>query len=164
MKKIFIYILIIFFYAIIYMILAEEFSLVNFAVGILICTCAILFSNKYLLSNKYHTLFPFRVVKFVLYFFYLIIKIMLSGVSAAILTITGKVKLEYKNFSSELDDDFGLNLLANSITMTPGTVTINRKNNNLYIMQLCPLDKEFDMKDILAFEKRIKKLIVSKKG
>lgn len=161
MKRVINLIIIICFFALVYIVLMENFSWINFGIGLGISLVAVIFSNRVLLSENYEKLFTIKILGFVLYLFYLMAKVMQAGFRAGILTIRGKVKLDYKHFYSTLPNDFALNLLANSITLTPGTVTIDRKDKDLYIMQLCKTSQEFDFKDIQAFEKRIKKFAIS---
>ena len=47
--------------------------------------------------------------------------------------------------------------------MTPGTVTVNRKDNDLLVMQLAKENEEFDKNSIADFENKIAKLVVREK-
>lgn len=160
MRKISRYMTIICLYALVYMVLVENVSWLNFVIGLAVSCIAIAFSNRYLLFNKYEQLFPIKFSGFFIYFFYLMIKVMQSGIKAAVITIKGNEKLHFEQYISSLPNDFTLNLLANSITLTPGTVTVNRNGNDLLIMQLSKESESFDDTDIMEFEKKIFKLIV----
>lgn len=153
------YIFVILLFSIIYVVLSEEFSGKNFLFGLAISIACIYVTNRYLISDSYFSMFPVDLFKFIYYFCFLIIKIIQSGVNAAILTITNKSKIEFFTFKSELNNDFALNLLANSITLTPGTVTINRDDSSLLIMQLCPLNSELNITDIKIFETKISNML-----
>ena len=147
-------------YALVYIVLVENVSWLNFLFGLAVSFIAILFSDKYLLYDEYDKLLPIKLWGFLIYIPYLMAKIMQAGIRAAALTVKGNAKLLYYNYESILPNDFSLNLLANSITLTPGTVTVSRKNNSLFIMQLAEEDEEFDLKSIKKFEKRINKFVV----
>ncbi|MBN2880206.1 MAG: Na+/H+ antiporter subunit E [Clostridia bacterium] len=163
-KKIARYIVILCLYSLVYMVLVENVGWLSFLIGLAVSFIAILFSGKYLLFESYDQLFPMRFWGFLIYVFYLFAKIIQSGIQAAIMTISGKTKLFYSRYESVLNDDFTLDLLANSITLTPGTVTVNRKENVLLVMQLGKEDAGFDSKDINALEKKIKKLVARNEG
>lgn len=163
-KKIIRYAVILCLYSLVYMVLVENVGWLSFLIGLAVSFIAILFSGKYLLYESYDKLFPMRFWGFFIYVFYLIAKIIQSGVKAAAMTISGKTKLLYSRYESMLSDDFSLDLLANSITLTPGTVTVNRKENVLLVMQLGRADDEFDPSDINALEKNIKKLVARNEG
>lgn len=162
MRRIGRYIVILCLYALVYMVLVENVSWRNFGIGLAVSFVAIIFSDKYLLYDDYEQLFPIRFSGFFIYIFYLMFKVMQSGIRAAKLTISGNAKLLCENYESTLPNDFTLNLLANSITLTPGTVTVNRKGNELLVMQLSKESEDFDTKSIEDFEKRINKMMVRK--
>lgn len=145
------------------MVLVENFSWLNFIIGLAVSFIAVAFSNRYLLYQKYEKLFPINFLGFLVYLVYLMAQVMISGVKAAVQTITGNAKLIYYSYETALPNDFTINLLANSITLTPGTVTINRKENELLIMQLCKKTEDFDVEGIQEFENIINKLVVKKR-
>jgi len=151
-KKITRYAVILCLYSLVYMVLVENVGWLSFLIGLAVSFIAILFSGKYLLFESYDKLFPMRFWGFLIYVFFLFVKIIQSGIQAAIMTISGK------------SDDFTLDLLANSITLTPGTVTVNRKENVLLVMQLGKEDADFDSKDINALEEKINKLVARNEG
>jgi len=160
LKRIVRYTVILCIYALVYIVLVENVGWLNFLIGLAVSFIAILFSDKYLLYDEYDKLLPIKLWGFFIYIFYLMIKIMQSGVNAAILTIKGNAHLLYYNYESMLPNDFALNLLSNSITLTPGTVTVKRNNNALLIMQLAKDGDGFDLKSIKEFERRINKFAV----
>lgn len=160
MKKLFRLLTIFCIYALVYMVLVEKISWLNFAIGLAVSAVAIIFSNKYFLFDNYSNFFPISILGFLLYFFYLAGNIMISGVKAAIMTVRGNAKLQFMYYESGLKNEFALNLLSNSITLTPGTVTVNRKENSLLIMQLTRAGENFDRKSIEEFENKINKLVV----
>ena len=160
LKRISRHIIILCIYALVYMVLVENFSWLNFIIGLAVSFIAVTFSNRYLLFQNYEKLFPINFLGFIVYTIYLLAQVMISGVKAAVLTVTGNAKLEYYSYETSLPNDFTINLLANSITLTPGTVTVNRKNSELLIMQLCKKDQAFDVEGIKQFENKINKLVV----
>jgi len=94
-------------------------------------------STKVLFRKKHYRLLnPFKWVLFLIYligpFFYAMAK---ANIDVAYRVITGKIKPGIVKISPGLKTDAAITLLANSITLTPGTlsVDIDEKNNNLYV-------------------------------
>jgi len=79
---------------------------------------------------------PLRLITTVVYvvgpFF---IEMALANISVAIAVITGKIRPGVVKYRSGLKTDLGVTLLANSITLTPGTLTvdIDEETNDLYV-------------------------------
>jgi multicomponent Na+:H+ antiporter subunit E len=106
-----------------------------FAIIISLIVAAI--SSKVLFQkNHYSMLNPLRWVIFLVYligpFFYAMAK---ANIDVAYRVITGKINPGIVKISPDLKTDASITLLANSITLTPGTlsVDIDEKNNDLYI-------------------------------
>jgi len=157
-RKVIKYILLIIVFSLIYIVLRERIDLTLFLAGCVLALLALLISDRFLLDKKYVDIFKVKIPRFVGYIFFLLYRIFVSGARAAVLTVSGKAKHEFFTYRSELDDDFKLNLLANSITLTPGTVTVNREGSDLLVMQLCKAAKKYDITDIKKFEKLLIKL------
>jgi len=94
-------------------------------------------ASKVLFQKKsYHLLNPLRWVIFLVYlvgpFFFAMAK---ANIDVAYRVITGKINPGIVKISPNLKNDAAITLLANSITLTPGTlsVDIDEKNNDLYI-------------------------------
>jgi multicomponent Na+:H+ antiporter subunit E len=87
-------------------------------------------------KNSYRMLNPVRWILFLIYgigpFFYGMAK---ANVDVAYRVITGKINPGIVKISPKLKTDLGITLLANSITLTPGTlsVDIDENTNDLYI-------------------------------
>jgi multicomponent Na+:H+ antiporter subunit E len=94
---------------------------------------------------------PLRLVTTVFYvvgpFF---IEMALANVGVAIAVITGKIRPGVVKYRSGLETDLGITLLANSITLTPGTLTvdIDEDNNDLYV-HLINVAEGDEEKDVL---------------
>ncbi len=70
--------------------------------------------------------------------------------------ITGKIRPGIVKISPDLKTDFGLTFFANSITLTPGTlsVDVNEKNNDLYVHWINVTKEKPTSEDIAgSFEK-----------
>jgi multicomponent Na+:H+ antiporter subunit E len=87
---------------------------------------------------------PARWLIFTLYligpFFYHMTK---ANLDVAYRVITGKIRPGIVRISPGLKSDFGMTLLANSITLTPGTLSVDLdEKNNLYVHWIYVKEKE----------------------
>jgi multicomponent Na+:H+ antiporter subunit E len=105
--------------------------------GIILSFIAALIAKKVLFQKRnYRMLNPLRWVIFLVYligpFFWAMAK---ANIDVAYRVITGKINPGIVKISPELKTDLGITLLADSITLTPGTlsVDIDEKNNDLYV-------------------------------
>jgi len=114
-------------------------------------------SLKIKVSPKF--LNPIRWLLFLIYiigpFLFALIK---ANLEVAYRIITGKIKPGIVKISPGLKTDVGLTLLANSITLTPGTLSVDiDKENNLYIHWLYVKNKEPSIEEVAEnFTKWIK--------
>lgn len=73
--------------------------------------------------------------------------------------ITGKIKPGIVRISPGLKTDFGLAMLANSITLTPGTLTVDVNGKDLYVHWIYVKNKEPKTEEIcLSFPKWIRRI------
>jgi|LGVF01.2.fsa_nt_gb multicomponent Na+:H+ antiporter subunit E len=118
----------------IWLILNESIQPLQIFLGIIISIISILITNHYFLKNSYAQTFfmkPFVVLN---YSIYVIFQIYKSGFYAIKKIITGRDCVKIIDYDTCISDDFAICLLANAITLTPGTVTINKKENHLQIL------------------------------
>ncbi|MEX1308712.1 MAG: Na+/H+ antiporter subunit E [Eubacteriales bacterium] len=142
----------------IYCILREQISWIIFLSGCGVAVAALWLTDRFLIRDTYIHQFTLKPFRFIGYFLFLLIKILKNGIHAARLTLFGASDYTFFSFSTDLTDDFKLNLLANSITLTPGTVTVDRDSQKLLIVQLIRQNEEADLTDIEQFEKLLKKM------
>jgi len=79
---------------------------------------------------------PIRILVFVfLYLPVFIYQLVLANVDVARRVLSPKIPLNpgFVKVNTELEGDFAKLTLANSITLTPGTLSVDVKENNLYI-------------------------------
>lgn len=112
-------------------------SIFEIITGIFLSLITAFIANKVLFQKRnYRMLNPLRWVIFLVYligpFFWAMAK---ANIDVAYRVITGKINPGIVKISPGLKTDFGITLLADSITLTPGTLTvdIDEKNNDLYI-------------------------------
>ncbi|HEC81781.1 MAG TPA: cation:proton antiporter [Thermoplasmatales archaeon] len=104
--------------------------------GVILAVIVGFISRKIFIKNSYRMLNPVRWVTALAYivgpFFIAMAK---ANLDVAYRVITGKIRPGIVKISPGLKTDLGITLLANSITLTPGTLTvdINNETNDLYI-------------------------------
>ena len=116
----------------VWVVLCEELSPVTVATGIVISAGCAYFCRKYL---------PLSVVtgvnflKLSMYPFYLIGQIYLSGFDAIKMILTG-ASVSVVKIETSLTNNLLRVILANSITLTPGTVSLELKNEKITVLRL----------------------------
>lgn len=87
------------------------------------------------IKDNYRMANPVRWIAFIVYLFPFFFAMAKANVDVAYRVITGKIHPGIVRISPELKTDLGISMLANSITLTPGTlsVDIDEKTNDLYI-------------------------------
>jgi len=112
-------------------------SIFEISTGIILSLIVAILANKVLFQKRsYRMLNPIRWINFLLYFigpfFSALTK---ANIDVAYRVITGKINPGIVKISPDLKTDLGITLLADSITLTPGTLTvdIDEEKNDLYI-------------------------------
>jgi len=75
------------------------------------------------------------------------IELIRANIDVAYRVITGKIRPGIIKYKTNLKSDFGVMLIANSITLTPGTLTVDvdEETNDLYI-HILNIDSEDEKK------------------
>ncbi len=79
---------------------------------------------------------PLRTLLFIVYaVFPFFIELTKANIEVAVRVVTGRIRPGIIKYTTGLKTDFGIMLLANSITLTPGTLTVNvdESTNDLYV-------------------------------
>lgn len=143
--------------AFIYIVLREDISVSTFIIGLVLGICAlvvcIFFFDKRYLTNS-----DIKKLPLIWYMINLLIIIIISGIKSLILAIFHDSTSEQLTYSSYLKNDMLITLLANSITLTPGTVTLDKSGNVLKVLKLCKKDCDLKIDDIKHLEKMISKI------
>ena len=111
-------------------------SLEEIVAGIFLSVLVGAISRNYLCrSRNYRMLNPIRWLLFIAYligpFF---IAMARANLDVAYRVITGKIRPGIVKIDPDLKTDFGVTFLANSITLTPGTLSVDvDEENNLYV-------------------------------
>ena len=119
--------------------------------GIILSAIVGLISRKILVKKDFRMANPVRWLTFIAYvigpFFVGVIK---ANIDVAYRVITGKINPGIVKVSPDLKTDLGITMLANSITLTPGTlsVDIDEDKNDLYIHWINVKDEALKKKPV----------------
>ncbi len=105
--------------------------------GVILSLVVGFFGKKFLFLNArdIRMLSPARWINFLIYIPSFLVAMAKANVDVAKMVITGKINPGIVRIRPELKSDLGISLLANSITLTPGTLTldIDEKTHDLFI-------------------------------
>lgn len=140
------------FFTFIWVILNEKADLSTCITGAALSLLAILFTNHYLLLDDYKRTYSIGLFQILRYFIFLLYQIYKSGI-ATIRTVFNKQPAAHiVEYESKLTNDLAICMLANAITLTPGTVTIDKAGSKLFILQFEQEKSETDFKVLHQFE------------
>jgi len=102
--------------------------------AIIALVIAALVKNRYLKRNL-RMLNPVRWFIWVIYLFPFMFAMAQANIDVAYRVLTGKINPAIVKISPRLKNDMSLTILANSITLTPGTLSIDvdEETNDLYV-------------------------------
>lgn len=118
--------------------LFELFSAQILIYGLIFSVIAVFISEKLALHDSYYNLYYFNILKLPLYFCTLLVEIYRSSFAVIPAILSGKSDLSIISIPTNIKNDFQVSIMANSITLTPGTITIDMKENELMILWLNP--------------------------
>jgi len=122
-----------------------------FASGVIAGLIATIFAPRLGISISFKMFNPFRWFLFIIYiigpFFFSMAK---ANIEVAYRVFTGRVKPGIVVIEHGLKSNFAITMLANSITLTPGTLTIETKDGRLFIHWLNVKHKKPKIKDVCS--------------
>ena len=135
------------------------FSLEILLFGIGIAIAVFLFAVMFMGYSIKKELFIYRKLPYIIaYIFVLVYEIIKANISAAGLIIKGnkKIKPVIVTFDSPLKTDIAGTILANSITLTPGTISVSMREGKFRVHCLDgSLSKEIDSSSFVKLLKKI---------
>ena len=141
-------------------ILSENFSIVAITTGMLFTSLTILIVHLLFSDNddvKNYRIPPRLFVLYIVVLFYQIVK---SGLQVSKAVIIGNCNPKVVHVRTSVHNHWFQCLIANSITLTPGTVTIDKTDHDLEVLWLCPTtDDPQEMAEAICgpFERILKK-------
>ena len=135
-----------------------EFDAGNISSSLVIASLCSLLNNKLKLKNKLDHLNGINHIniKIIIYIPWLIKEIIMSAIAVSKIALSFNLRLKpaLEAIKTEQKNDLGLSLYANSITLTPGTVTINTAEGALLVHAI-----DYSVLDDLKAGKMDKKIL-----
>ena len=147
-----------------WLLLTFRITLPNMIVGIVASLICTLFFGRFFIKNIYKLLQPKRYFWFIIYLFIFIWECLKANFDVAyrVLHPAMPIRPGIVKVKTTLKSDLARMLLANSITMTPGTISVDIIDDFLYVHWIYIRSEdpaEYTGMIIGAFEKYIKKII-----
>jgi multicomponent Na+:H+ antiporter subunit E len=140
-----------------WLVLSASIGVQNILVGIIVSYAIALLYTKMFPDNEVDS---FSLYGLLAYFYVLMKNLLISNlqINKRILSKELNISEAIVAVDTDLDKDWKKLLLANSITLTPGTLTLDIKGNTLYIHTL-QYEEGMDKKEIIKeFEDAIRKI------
>ncbi len=121
----------------VWLVMNETLSFVSIGLGILV-TVACLWTTNRLLGFRYSQVFFLPPLNLLQYLAFLFKEIYRNGIRATIMIIKGDAKPNFVTFRihKDIKNEFLHNMLASSITLTPGTVTVENKKGVFTVLSV----------------------------
>lgn len=147
------------FLALLWLVLTGEYTVINFISGLILCYLIIMYSGSY-------TNIRFRIKMIpgiFLLFIYFLKELVLANLKVAYEIITPSLKMTpgIIKIPLDIDNDLQITLLANLITLTPGTLSLDVTPDKkfIFVHAMYIKDREKFIGEIKSgFEKRIKEI------
>lgn len=142
-----------------WVILAGSIHPFELLVGLFVSLIIADICGKFMFYESPYRLFnPISIVNIVIYLFIILYAEIQSHIDVAGRIITGKINPAIIKIKTDQTTDFTKTLIANSITMTPGTVTLRvGKNENEFYIHCLGYEEGMDISGM--YEKQAKKVI-----
>ncbi len=131
-----------FFYTFVFwLFLSGHYDILHIGIGILCCAGVSYASTDLLFSYKSEEKIPLIVVKSFLYTFWLLFQIIISNLQVARLVLSPKLMIDPRIVvyrCKHLRGDVPKATYGNSITLTPGTITLDIREHDFYVHALTP--------------------------
>lgn len=123
--------------------LNESFNLTTVIQGIIIALVTV-FSVYYLFRDKKYISYKINIFSLIKYILVLFINIYLSAIKVCYIILRHNDHPSVIKIKTKVKDDWLRCLVSNAITLTPGTVTIDKTDNTLTVLWLNPTTTSVD--------------------
>ena len=128
-----------------WVLLSENFSLTVAVTGIIISICCVFFSFRFLPAERTANINIFRLI---IYLLYLAGHIYLAAFNSIKLVFMGhneSIAVNVIEVKTQISKSFLRTMLAISITLTPGSISLDLKNDIITVLLLS--EKKYDLQD-----------------
>lgn len=118
--------------------------------------------SKNVLGKEYeiNVLNPNKWLKFLAYVGYWFIKLVQANMDVALRVLTGRINPGIIKIDSQQTTNIGIFMLANSITLTPGTLTVDAtKDHSLYVHCISVNGKNQNTETLCKMAEKIKEIV-----
>ena len=112
----------------------ESFSLRRIIEGVLFGSLSLVLTSRVALRASYQDRFQVSPLKLIRYAAIVFVQIYVSGFDAILITLRGKLNLGIVDIPTHAPDRLSGVLIANAITLTPGTVTIDYDGDSMKVV------------------------------
>jgi multicomponent Na+:H+ antiporter subunit E len=116
----------------IWIILRESLTVVTAAVGLALSACCVLISRRVVPVSRTEPFKPFRLG---IYILYLLLQVFVGGISVIRIILFG-AQVEIVEIKTGLKSKFLRTILVNSITLVPGSVSLDLRENVITVLWL----------------------------
>lgn len=147
-----------------WIILSNIFDLVHISLGIISSLIVAYFFHSLLFTRNKFKRLPKEVIRFVKYFFWLTKEIILANIDVAKIVLHPDLPISPRliKYESVLEDDLSLTTFANSITLTPGTLTVCIDEDSNYYVHCLAERHEEELKEG-EMERKVKEIYAEDK-
>ena len=119
----------------IWLLLSGHYDLFHLSLGILCCSLVAFLSHDLLFENGISKNIFLIITRFISYLPWLIYAVISANIHVAYLVLSPKMPIDPKiiRFKTKLRSDISKVTLANSITLTPGTITMDIVDEEFYV-------------------------------
>lgn len=125
-------------------VLNESFNYLTLVLSIPVSIFTIVLIHLLFSGNYYTKIYRFPILSFIKYFIILLFNIYKSAFETVYYIFTDKINPTFINIHTDIKNEWYRSLIANSITLTPGTVSVAMDNDELTVLWIYPtsLSKE----------------------
>lgn len=147
----------------VWVILTESHAAANLLIGVVFSALILLVMST--LQHEEHVFVPrFFSLKVLLHYtLYLVWQIYLSGLQMIAIIFTGNMKVDLVDVTTQLKSDLSVSILACSITLTPGTVSVMREGDRLLVLWIDCISKDPKIVDPMVKKKLEDILLLSER-
>ncbi len=144
-----------------WIVLSGRFDLFHIGLGVIACTIVAFLSDTILISRRGLERLPHQWLGFILYIPWLLYQILLANLHVMYLVFHPRmmdlIDPKIIHFKSRLKKPMSLFIFANSITLTPGTITVYVSINGRYTVHV--IDKQSGTGLPGEMEERVRRLM-----
>ncbi|MCL1998938.1 MAG: Na+/H+ antiporter subunit E [Turicibacter sp.] len=132
------------FLTVIWLVLREDFNILDVVLGFVISIGCLLYSNRFLPIKKIGNV---NVLKLVSYFLYLIGQIYVSGYVVIKMILKGNVRADIVKTETVLKSEVLRVILVDSVAITPGSIPIHIEDDTLDVLVLKSAESPVELVD-----------------